>query len=62
MRRLGKPCWMLVYNNDGHNLKKLANKFDLSIRMNQFFDHYLKHLSLGATNAQFLCIDGRELL
>ena len=42
MRRLNKPCWMLVYNNDGHNLKKLANKFDLSIRMNQFFDHYLK--------------------
>ena len=33
---------MLVYNNDDHNLKKLANKFDLSIRMNQFFDYYLK--------------------
>ena len=42
MRRLQKPCWMLVYNNDDHNLRKLANKFDLSIRMNQFFDHYLK--------------------
>ena len=42
MRRLQKPCWMLVYNNDDHNLKRLANKFDLSIRMNQFFDHYLK--------------------
>ena len=42
MRRLGKPCWMLVYNKDGHNLRKLPNKFDLSIRMNQFFDHYLK--------------------
>ena len=42
MRRLQKPCWMLVYNNDDHNLRKLPNKFDLSIRMNQFFDHYLK--------------------
>lgn len=42
MRRLEKPCWMLVYNKDGHNLRKLPNKFDLSIRMNQFFDHYLK--------------------
>ncbi len=42
MRRLQKPCWMLVYNNDYHNLQRLANKFDLSIRMNQFFDHYLK--------------------
>lgn len=42
MRRLGKPCWMLVYNKDGHNLKKLPNKYDLSKRMGQFFDHYLK--------------------
>jgi dipeptidyl aminopeptidase/acylaminoacyl peptidase len=42
MRRLNKPCWMLVYNKDGHNLKKLPNKYDLSKRMSQFFDHYLK--------------------
>jgi len=41
MRRLGKPCWMLNYNGDDHNLTKLANKIDLSIRMRQFFDHYL---------------------
>jgi dipeptidyl aminopeptidase/acylaminoacyl peptidase len=41
MRRLGKPCWMLNYNDDDHNLTKLANKYDLSIRMRQFFDHYL---------------------
>ena len=41
MRRLAKPCWMLNYNGDDHNLTKLANKYDLSIRMRQFFDHYL---------------------
>jgi dipeptidyl aminopeptidase/acylaminoacyl peptidase len=41
MRRLGKPCWMLNYNGDDHNLTKLANKIDLSIRMRQFFDYYL---------------------
>jgi dipeptidyl aminopeptidase/acylaminoacyl peptidase len=41
LRRLGKPCWMLNYNGDDHNLTKLANKIDLSIRMRQFFDHYL---------------------
>lgn len=41
MRRLGKPCWLLNYNDDDHNLTKLANKYDLSIRMRQFFDHYL---------------------
>jgi dipeptidyl aminopeptidase/acylaminoacyl peptidase len=41
LRRLNKPCWMLNYNDDDHNLTKLANKYDLSIRMRQFFDHYL---------------------
>lgn len=42
MRRLGKPAWLLVYNNEQHNLKKMKNKQDLSIRMMQFFNHYLK--------------------
>lgn len=41
MKRLGKPCWMLNYNGDDHNLMENANRFDLSIRMRQFFDHYL---------------------
>jgi len=42
MRRLGKPAWLLVYNDEAHNLKKEKNRQDLSIRMMQFFDHYLK--------------------
>jgi len=42
MRRLNKPSWLLVYNNEAHNLRKMKNKRDLSIRMMQFFDHYLK--------------------
>ena len=42
MRRLGKPAWLLNYNGDEHNLTKLPNRHDLSIRMDQFFDHYLK--------------------
>lgn len=41
MRRLGKPCWLLNYNDDDHNLMKNANRIDLSIRMRQFFDFYL---------------------
>jgi dipeptidyl aminopeptidase/acylaminoacyl peptidase len=41
MRRLQKPVWLLNYNGDDHNLMKNANRFDLSIRMRQFFDHYL---------------------
>jgi dipeptidyl aminopeptidase/acylaminoacyl peptidase len=45
MRRLNKPVWMLTYNNEEHNLKpeSWANRMDLSIRMQQFFDHYLKN-------------------
>ncbi len=42
MRRLGKPCWLLNYNDDDHNLTKMPYKMDLSIRMRQFFDHYLQ--------------------
>lgn len=44
MRRLNKPVWMLTYNNEDHNLKaeSWANRMDLTIRMKQFFDHYLK--------------------
>ncbi len=45
MRRLGKPCWMLVYNGEEHNLKanSWGNRMDLTIRMYQFFDHFLKN-------------------
>ncbi len=42
MRRLSKPVWMLVYNGEAHNLTKWPNRMDLSVRMYQFFDHYLK--------------------
>ncbi len=45
LRRLEKPVWMLVYNGEQHNLKKRANRLDLSNRMGQFFDHYLKSSS-----------------
>ena len=42
LRRLDKPAWLLCYNGDEHNLTKWPNRVDLSIRMKQFFDHYLK--------------------
>lgn len=42
LRRLGKPVWMLQYNNEAHNLRERKNAKDLSIRLQQFFDHYLK--------------------
>ena len=43
LRRLGKQAWLLCYNGDEHNLTKRPNRQDLSIRMSQFFDHYLKN-------------------
>ncbi|WP_163378804.1 prolyl oligopeptidase family serine peptidase [Cyclobacterium sp. SYSU L10401] len=42
LKRNDVPSWLLVYNNEDHNLKERKNKKDLSIRLAQFFDHYLK--------------------
>lgn len=44
MRRLQKPCWMLSYNKEQHNLTRRADMMDLSIRMMQFYDHFLKDM------------------
>ena len=42
LRRLQKPVWMLVYNNAPHNLRRRADCKDLTVRMQQYFDFYLK--------------------
>ncbi|TSD66587.1 S9 family peptidase [Inquilinus sp. KBS0705] len=42
LRRLGKPVWLLQYNDEAHNLVKRQNRKDISIREQQFFDHFLK--------------------
>lgn len=42
LRRLGKPAWLLNYNGEKHGLTKYHNKKDWAMRMQQFFDHYLK--------------------
>jgi dipeptidyl aminopeptidase/acylaminoacyl peptidase len=42
LRRLGKKVWLLQYNDEDHNLVERRNRKDLSIRLGQFFDHYLK--------------------
>lgn len=42
LRRLGKPVWMVNYNDEPHNLVRRANRIDWTIRMMQFFDYYLK--------------------
>lgn len=42
LKRLNKPAWLLQYNGEDHNLRERKNRKDLSIRLSQFFDHYLK--------------------
>lgn len=42
LRRLQKPAWLVSYNDEAHNLRRRKNRKDLSIRMAQFFNHYLK--------------------
>jgi dipeptidyl aminopeptidase/acylaminoacyl peptidase len=43
LRRLNKKVWMLQYNGEDHNLVERKNRKDLSIRLSQFFDYYLKN-------------------
>lgn len=50
LRRLGKPSWFLNYNGEPHWPLKLQNRKDFTIRMAQFFDHYLK----GAPKPQWM--------
>ncbi len=42
LRRLEKPVWMLQYNGESHNIKARKNRKDITKRLQQFFDHYLK--------------------
>jgi dipeptidyl aminopeptidase/acylaminoacyl peptidase len=42
MKRLGKKVWMVEYNGEDHNLVERKNRKDLSVRLSQFFDYYLK--------------------
>ena len=42
MKRLDKKVWMLQYNGEDHNLVERKNRKDLSVRLAQFFDYWLK--------------------
>ncbi|QDW27250.1 S9 family peptidase [Pedobacter sp. KBS0701] len=42
MYRMGKPAWLLEYENETHLLSNRNNQRDYTIRVMQFFDHYLK--------------------
>ena len=42
LRFNNKNAILLAYPNEGHSIRGLANRKDLTIRFFQFFDHYLK--------------------
>jgi dipeptidyl aminopeptidase/acylaminoacyl peptidase len=42
LRRLRKPVVLLQYKGENHGLAKAANQRDYSVRMLEFFDHYLR--------------------
>ncbi|MBD5221525.1 MAG: S9 family peptidase [Bacteroidales bacterium] len=42
LRRLHKPVWMLQYNGEAHNIRARKNRKDITIRFQQFFDHFLQ--------------------
>lgn len=50
MRRLQKDVILLQYEGEPHHLKKYPNKVDYTIKMKQYFDHYLK----GAPAAKWM--------
>ncbi|URQ85575.1 S9 family peptidase [Pseudoalteromonas sp. SCSIO 43088] len=50
MRRLDKNVILLQYEGEPHHLKKYPNKVDYTIKMKEYFDHYLK----GAPAAKWM--------
>ena len=46
LRRLQRPVWMLNYMGQGHFLTSRPAEVDWTIRLQQFFDHYLKDIPM----------------
>jgi dipeptidyl aminopeptidase/acylaminoacyl peptidase len=42
LRRLGKEVYMFSYNGEPHGLTRRQNQKDYTVRLQQFFDHFLK--------------------
>ncbi len=48
LRRLGKEVYLFDYNGEPHGLRVRANQKDYTVRLQQFFDHYLKGAPMPA--------------
>ncbi|WP_205686140.1 S9 family peptidase [Chitinophaga costaii] len=60
MRRLQRPAWLLNYKGEGHTLDNEAAQRDYAIRMQQFFDHYLKQQPMPLWMKEGISIDERK--
>jgi dipeptidyl aminopeptidase/acylaminoacyl peptidase len=45
LRRLGKEVYMFTYNGEPHGLRRRADQKDYSVRLQQWFDYWLKGAS-----------------
>ena len=41
LRRLNKPVWFLQYNGEPHHLQQMKNKKDFTVKMFEFYEHFL---------------------
>ncbi len=60
LRRLHKPVVLLDYPSQNHSLSKRADQKDYTVRMMQFFDHYLKDSPMPAWYAKGVSALGME--
>ncbi len=58
MRRAGKDVVFLQYRDEPHHLREYSNKVDYTIRMKEYFDHYLKDLEAPAWIEEGVPYDG----
>jgi dipeptidyl aminopeptidase/acylaminoacyl peptidase len=47
-RKLQKQSWLLEYVAEGHTLSKYQNRMDLTLKLTQYFDHFLKNKKVPA--------------
>jgi dipeptidyl aminopeptidase/acylaminoacyl peptidase len=60
LRRLEKEAYLFNYNNQLHNLRRRADQKDFAVRMQQFFDHFLKGAPVPAWMRDGIPFNDRE--
>lgn len=61
MRRLQKPAWLLNYKGQNHTLEELIPQQDWTLRMRQYFDHYLQGKPMPRWMKEGISVDERKI-